>query len=374
MKVVYVIRNTNEKKNTHVDRIMIRISPVLLLLFLLISLSCNTSDKKDNQSQNESGSAVVSQNNLLDTADYEWQKYTNAKYHFSFEYPDNWKVYDNTKEDKYPVVINVYNFTFQRNIELPLRVHEDPKLSYLSFFPEGFGVDGPSGDRIKLEEAGTNAPLSFDVDQQKSVAYQLNDGQVWGYLIKPVSSPPGWKSDGFIFVQIGVKGHYTKCFDAEGKEKPVANCNVMGGKDRLIRYGEVKKDQRQQVDRILSSLHFFNGKKERPVEDLIKVEHLSANADVTSPVKIEGKARGMWFFEGEFPVMLLDSNNKILARTSVQAKDNWMTESWVPFEAKLRFDVTESQPATLVFKRANASGKPEHDRSIRIPLLLSPND
>ncbi|ELR71575.1 hypothetical protein C900_02490 [Fulvivirga imtechensis AK7] len=304
----------------------------------------------------------------LDTVDYKWQEYSNSRYHFSIQYPDNWRIFNNSGEKG--SVINVYNYTSGERLKLPLKLHEDPEASYLAFFPEGFGVDRPVGDRIKLFEAGTDVTVSFDVDQDASVAYQLNDGNVWGYLLKPLISPPGWSDEGFIFIQIGMRAFNIKCFDASGKEKTLVHCNTMGGGDRLVRYGEVKRDQRQQVDRILGSLHFFRDKEKRPIDDLIRVEEPQADSQVSSTVKVRGRARGMWFFEGEFPVVLKGEDNKPLAQASARAKGNWMMEDWVTFEADLIFHVSRSQPATLIFKKSNASGMPEHDRSYTVPLFL----
>lgn len=347
-----------------------RILPIGLLLFVMI-IGCDFSN--DHSERSADTQLAKRSVGYLDTVDYEWQRYSNSRYHFSFEYPDNWKIFEDSDSSGKPPVINVYNYTSDRSAKPPFKLHEDAGMSYIAFFPEGLGVDGPTGDRIMLHEAGTDVTVSFDVDKETSVAYQLNDGTVWGYLLKPISPPPGWADEGFIFVRVGVKGFKIKCFDASGKEKAPVNCNTLGGNDRLVRYGDVKRDQRQQVDRILSSLHFFKGDGQRPIDDLIRVEEPQINAQVSSPLKIKGKARGMWFFEGEFPVVLKGEDHKALAQVSARAKGNWMTQGWVPFEVDIPFDIIEPQPATLVLKRSNASGMPEHDRSYTIPLfLLSP--
>jgi hypothetical protein len=47
--------------------------------------------------------------------------------------------------------------------------------------------------------------------------------------------------------------------------------------------------------------------------NLIYVTSPGPNQEIISPLIIEGKARGTWFFEGDFPVLLSDENGNILA-------------------------------------------------------------
>ena len=45
---------------------------------------------------------------------------------------------------------------------------------------------------------------------------------------------------------------------------------------------------------------------------------------VSSPLMIKGRARGTWFFEGDFPVLLKDGSGKVIAQKYVTAKGNWI--------------------------------------------------
>ena len=38
------------------------------------------------------------------------------------------------------------------------------------------------------------------------------------------------------------------------------------------------------------------------------------NANISSPLVISGEARGNWFFEGSFPVLLTDWDGKVIAQ------------------------------------------------------------
>ncbi len=96
-------------------------------------------------------------------------------------------------------------------------------------------------------------------------------------------------------------------------------------------------------------------------------------ASATSTFHITGKARGNWYFEASFPVILKDSQGKVLAQAPAQAKGEWMTTEFVPFELDLTFrKQTTTTPATLILKKDNPSGLPEHDAQIEIPVVLLP--
>lgn len=103
------------------------------------------------------------------------------------------------------------------------------------------------------------------------------------------------------------------------------------------------------------------------LEDFVRVE---LPEQVTSPLALRGEARGTWFFEGSFPVSLVDANGIPIANGSVTATGEWMTEDFVPFEGTLQFEVAEPTPATLVLERDNPSGLPEHDAAVRLEVEL----
>ncbi|MGB0757839.1 MAG: Gmad2 immunoglobulin-like domain-containing protein [Patescibacteria group bacterium] len=107
-------------------------------------------------------------------------------------------------------------------------------------------------------------------------------------------------------------------------------------------------------------------------QDLIQAQTPRPNQDIQSPVTIEGTARGYWFFEATFPVILKDENGNILVESYATAQGEWMTEDFVPFVATLEFDLAEGseKEALLILKKANASGLPEHDDMLEIPVFI----
>lgn len=104
-----------------------------------------------------------------------------------------------------------------------------------------------------------------------------------------------------------------------------------------------------------------------PVLSDIIFDSPAANAVVTSPLTVTGRARGTWYFEASFPVRLLDDQSNELAVTPAQAQGDWMTEDFVPFIAVLNFTTTATT-GTLVLQKDNPSGLPENDKSISIPV------
>lgn len=111
--------------------------------------------------------------------------------------------------------------------------------------------------------------------------------------------------------------------------------------------------------------------------DLIIVDSPRIGDRVKSPLTITGKARGYWFFEATFPVVLTDWDGRIIAEHYAQAQGEWMTTDFVPFEAVLEFENPVfpgaaknhfSRRGYLILKKDNPSGLPEHDDALEIPI------
>ena len=109
---------------------------------------------------------------------------------------------------------------------------------------------------------------------------------------------------------------------------------------------------------------------DRASTDLLVVELPFPGAVTGKEFSVIGKARGMWFFEASFPIDVLDKDGKILVQTYATAQGEWMTEEFVPFKGDVKVPESYIGPATLVLKRDNASGLPEHDASISFPFTI----
>lgn len=108
--------------------------------------------------------------------------------------------------------------------------------------------------------------------------------------------------------------------------------------------------------------------------DLIHINTPQPNQTISSPVTIKGKARGNWFFEASFPVVITDWDGKIIGQGIAKAKSDWMTTEFVPFEATLTFTTDKNaynNKGTLILRKDNPSGLPENDNSVEIPVILA---
>lgn len=103
--------------------------------------------------------------------------------------------------------------------------------------------------------------------------------------------------------------------------------------------------------------------------DKIKIDNLPPGTVITSPLKITGQARGNWFFEASFPIVLKDMYGKELAQTDAHATKDWMSADFVPFEATLNFTTDPNTKASLVFKKDNPSGLPANDDQLPISVI-----
>ncbi len=108
-------------------------------------------------------------------------------------------------------------------------------------------------------------------------------------------------------------------------------------------------------------------------DDLIRLNSPRPNQTIQSPLVITGEARGNWFFEASFPVVLVNWDGLIIAQGIATAKSDWMTTEYVPFEAKLDFTIdknTYSNRGALILKKDNPSGLPEHDNALEVPIIF----
>ncbi|MDO8619733.1 MAG: Gmad2 immunoglobulin-like domain-containing protein, partial [bacterium] len=103
-------------------------------------------------------------------------------------------------------------------------------------------------------------------------------------------------------------------------------------------------------------------------DSLIRISEPRPNTVITSPLTIKGVARGNWFFEASFPVKLFDGNGELLVTGIAQAKEEWMTTEFVPFEVTLSFTAPATTVGTLVLNKDNPSGLPENEDTLQVPV------
>jgi hypothetical protein len=106
-------------------------------------------------------------------------------------------------------------------------------------------------------------------------------------------------------------------------------------------------------------------------QNLIRLDNPRPNQEIQSPFTIEGEARGVWFFEASFPVVLVDWDGLIIAQTIATAQSDWMTNDFVKFKAEIKFDKPAySNKGALILKKDNPLGLPQYDDALEIPIIF----
>ena len=105
--------------------------------------------------------------------------------------------------------------------------------------------------------------------------------------------------------------------------------------------------------------------------DKIRLDHFTENQEIESPLLVTGAARGSWFFEGSFPVVLVNWDGLIIADGIAQAEGEWMTEDYVSFSVTLTFEKPSyKNNGALILRKDNPSGLPQNDDAFEIPVLF----
>lgn len=125
----------------------------------------------------------------------------------------------------------------------------------------------------------------------------------------------------------------------------------------------------------LTAVYYFDYRRsgETYKAELVRIKNPRPNEVIKSPLTVRGEARGFWFFEATFPIVLTDWDGKIIAEWYATAQDEWMTEDFVPFEGVLEFENPSweadfSKRGALILRKSNPSGLPEHDDALEIPI------
>ena len=104
---------------------------------------------------------------------------------------------------------------------------------------------------------------------------------------------------------------------------------------------------------------------------LLLIEFPHPNEKISSPLVVKGQARGTWFFEASFPIVLTNWDGLIIGQGIAMTAENWMTTEYVSFEATIEFEKPEyGENGFLILQKDNPSGLPEHDDAVEIPILF----
>ncbi len=109
-------------------------------------------------------------------------------------------------------------------------------------------------------------------------------------------------------------------------------------------------------------------------KSMVEVDSPTPRAHVSSPLVVEGRARGMWFFEGSFPIDVVSKDGVRIGSGIAEALGDSMVEGFVPFTAHITFSVGTTTPGMIVFKKDNPSGDSVRDASTSIEVFFTPGE
>ena len=104
-------------------------------------------------------------------------------------------------------------------------------------------------------------------------------------------------------------------------------------------------------------------------DDLIS-SSIVPNAKVHGVLSYRGEVKGGYFFEANIGINILDSNKNVIKKSNAVSTTDWMTAGPVSFEGNIDFTGLPSGPAYFEIHNDNASGLPENDKSILIPVII----
>lgn len=106
-------------------------------------------------------------------------------------------------------------------------------------------------------------------------------------------------------------------------------------------------------------------------KDLLTLTNPMVGEYISSPVVIEGKARGSWFFEASFPVVIVDWDGLIIGQGIAQAQSDWMTTDYVPFRVEITFTKpTVKNNGWIILRKDNPSDLSQNDDAFEVPIFF----
>jgi len=105
------------------------------------------------------------------------------------------------------------------------------------------------------------------------------------------------------------------------------------------------------------------------INDLVSFSILP-NTKVSGIRSYKGIIKNAYFFEANILINILDNDKNLLLASNAVATSDWMTVEPVAFEGNVDFTNLPKGLAYLEIHNDNASGLPENDKSVLIPIII----
>lgn len=115
--------------------------------------------------------------------------------------------------------------------------------------------------------------------------------------------------------------------------------------------GNPKMDQEQ----VLTTPETMESTENSIVNPETFTAELNQNDTVTAGQTITGSVPGFWFFEGSFPVDLVDGDGNVFVTVLATSPEDWMTPEIIPFTITLPETLAYTGTGKIVFTRNDPS-------------------
>ena len=133
---------------------------------------------------------------------------------------------------------------------------------------------------------------------------------------------------------------------------------------------------------LVGGVYFISTQKQTPEEiseqkleiegnasDLVYFS-VSSGDEVSGVLNFSGTVKNAYFFEGNIGINMLDENKKVLKRGNAMATTEWMTVEPVSFSGTIDLTGLPLGLGFIQIANDNASGLPENDKFIYIPIII----
>lgn len=101
----------------------------------------------------------------------------------------------------------------------------------------------------------------------------------------------------------------------------------------------------------------------------IATSSLQPDMVISSPLVLRGEVTGGgWFFEGTFPVKVMDARGTVLGTAAAHAETEWTSTGTVPWTATVTFAPPAASSGLVVFESDNPSGDPARMKTLQVPV------